>query len=107
LFAIRNAPANSTSFLEFFDLRSFFHDQSPVTEHRELAEVVFTAADILSGSSESKRAKVSETLLNILDGRVSNSNTYHVGMWLKRHTGSVVTQRQHLAAVRLLFDHLA
>jgi integrase/recombinase XerD len=31
---------------------------------------------------------------------------YHFGMWLKRHTGSVATQRQHLAAVRLLFDHL-
>jgi integrase len=31
---------------------------------------------------------------------------YHFGLWLKRHTGSVATQRQHLAAVRLLFDHL-
>jgi hypothetical protein len=85
----------------------FFMIEDPVAEHRELKEVVFTAADLILGSSESKRAKVSETLLNILDGRVSNSNTYHVGMWLKRHTGSVVTQRQHLAAVRLLFDHLA
>ena len=107
--------------------------EDPVTEHREVTEVVFTAADLISGSSESKRAKVSETLLNILEGRVRNSNTrkaykaawrsffafcseykleldrvkpYHFGLWLKRHTGSVATQRQHLAAVRLLFDHL-
>ena len=107
--------------------------EDPVSEHRELKEVVFTAVDLILGSSESKRAKVSETLLNILEGRVRNSNTrkaykaawrsffqfcseyklelhrvkpYHFGMWLKRHTGSVATQRQHLAAVRLLFDHL-
>ena len=107
--------------------------EDPVAEHRELKEVVFTAADLISASSESKRAKVSETLLNILEGRVRNSNTrkaykaawrsffafcseykleldrakpYHVGMWLKRHPGSVATQRQHLAAVRLIFDHL-
>ena len=31
---------------------------------------------------------------------------YHFGLWLKRHPGSVATQRQHLAAVPLLFDHL-
>ena len=31
---------------------------------------------------------------------------YHFGLWLKRHPGGVATQRQHLAAVRLLFDHL-
>jgi len=107
--------------------------EDPVAEHREVTEVVFTAADLTSGSSESKRAKVSETLLNILEGRVRNSNTrkaykaawrsffgfcseykleldrvkpYHFGLWLKRHTGSVATQRQHLAALRLLFDHL-
>src|ERR1700736_2946492 len=96
-------------------------------------EVILAAGDVILGSSASKRAKTAETLLNILEGRVSNSNTrkaykaawrsffafcseykleldrarpYHVGMWLKRHTGSVATQRQHLAAVRLLFDHL-
>jgi hypothetical protein len=89
--------------------------EAPVAEHREVTEVVFTAADLISGSSESKRAKVSETLLNILEGRVRNSNTrkayraarrsffafcseykleldrvkpYHFGLWLKRHTGS-------------------
>jgi integrase len=111
----------------------FFMIEDPVSEHREVTEAVFTAADLDSGSSGSKRAKVYETLLNILEGRVSNSNTrkaykaawrsffafcseykleldratpYHVEMWLKRHTGSVATQRQHLAAVRLLFDHL-
>ena len=49
--------------------------EDPVAEHRELKEVVFTAADLILGSSESKRAKVSETLLNILEGRVRNSNT--------------------------------
>src|ERR1700738_1795565 len=107
--------------------------EDAVTEHRGLTEVVFTAADLISGSSESKGAKVFETLLNILEGRVRNSNTrkayktawrsffefcseykleldrvkpYHFGLWFKRHTGSLATQRQHLAAVRLLFDHL-
>ena len=107
--------------------------EDPVAEHREVTEVVFTAADLILGSSESERAKVSETLLNILEGRIRNPNTrnayktawrsffefcseykleldrvkpYHFGLWLKRHTGSVATQRQHLAAVRLLFDHL-
>ena len=49
--------------------------EDPVAEHREVTEVVFTAADLISGSSESERAKVSETLLNILEGRVRNSNT--------------------------------
>jgi hypothetical protein len=97
-----------------------------VTKHRGLTEV-FMAADLISGSFESKGAKVFETLLNILEGRVRNSNTrkayktawrsffefcsvykldlervkpYHFGLWLKRHPGSVATQRQHLAAVR-------
>ena len=37
---------------------------------------------------------------------LDRAKPYHVGMWLKRHPGSVATQRQHLAAVRLLFDHL-
>lgn len=99
----------------------------------ESKEISFTAGGLFSGGSESKRSKTAETLLNILEGRISNANTrgaykiawrsffvfcseynltlervkpYHVGMWLKRHTGSVSTQRQHLAAVRLLFDHL-
>jgi hypothetical protein len=49
--------------------------EDPVAEHREVTEVVFTGADLISGSPESKRAKVSETLLNILEGRVTNSNT--------------------------------
>jgi site-specific recombinase XerD len=74
-----------------------------------------------------------EALLNILEGRIRTKNTrnayktawrsffafcseykleldrvkpYHFGLWLKRHPGSVATQRQHLAAIRLLFDHL-
>jgi integrase/recombinase XerD len=110
-----------------------FMIDSPVTEHKELTEVVFTARDLVPGSSESKHQKTAETLLNILEGRIRNKNTksayktawraffqfcsefklelhavkpYHVGMWLKRHPGGVSTQRQHLAAVRLLFDHL-
>jgi site-specific recombinase XerD len=33
-------------------------------------------------------------------------NAYHVGAWLDQHPGSRSTQRQHLAAVRLLFDSL-
>jgi integrase/recombinase XerD len=105
----------------------------PATENRQPTEVVFTTADLIPAPSESKRAKTAETLLNILQGRIRNKNTrnaykiawrsffgfcseykleldrvkpYHFGLWLKRHTGSVATQRQHLAAVRLLFDHL-
>jgi integrase/recombinase XerD len=31
---------------------------------------------------------------------------YHVGAWLDRHPGSRSTQRQHLAALRLLFHSL-
>ncbi len=104
-----------------------------VPEKRELTEVVFTAANLIPGSSESKRARTAETLLNVLEGRIRNPNTrnaykvawrsffgfcseyklefervkpFHFGLWLKRRTGSVATQRQHLAAVRLLFDHL-
>ncbi len=107
--------------------------EDPVPEKRELTEVVFTAANLIPGSSESKRARTAETLLNVLEGRIRNPNTrnayktawrsffefcsvykleldrvkpYHFGLWLKRHPGSVATQRQHLAAVRLLFDHL-
>ena len=107
--------------------------EDAVPEKRELTEVVFTAANLIPGSSESKRARTAETLLNVLEGRIRNPNTrhaykvawqsffgfcseyklelervkpFHFGLWLKRHTGSVATQRQHLAAVRLLFDHL-
>jgi integrase/recombinase XerD len=107
--------------------------EAPVTENTELAEVVLTAADLIPSSSEAKRQKTAETLLNILEGRIRNKNTrsaykiawrsffefcsvyklevervkpYHFGLWLKRHPGSVATQRQHLAAVRILFDHL-
>jgi integrase/recombinase XerD len=107
--------------------------EAPVTENTELAEVVLTAADLIPSSSEAKRQKTAETLLNILEGRIRNKNTrsaykiawrscfefcslykleiervkpYHFGLWLKRHPASVATQRQQLAAVRLLFDHL-
>ena len=102
------------------------------TDNREGTDVVFATADLIQDSSASKRAKTAETLLNILEGRIRNPNTrnahktassffefcseykleldrvkpYHFGLWLKRHTGSVATHRQHLAAVRLLFDHL-
>jgi integrase/recombinase XerD len=99
----------------------------------ELTEVVFPGRDPVPGSPESKRQKTAETLLNILQGRVRNKNTrsaykaawrsffefcseyklqldrvkpYHFDMWLKRHRGSVATQRQHLSAIRLLFDEL-
>src|SRR5271165_1533690 len=107
--------------------------EGPVAENRECTEVILTAVDLVPGSSESKRQKTAETLLNILEGRIRNKNTrsaykaawrsffefctayklelervkpYHFGLWLKRHPGSIATQRQHLAAVRLLFDHL-
>jgi len=100
----------------------------------EAQQITFTATDlVIPDARESKRQKTAETLFNILEGRIRNPNTrnaykvawrsffefcseykleldrvkpYHFGLWLKRHTGSVATQRQHLAAVRLLFDHL-
>lgn len=102
-----------------------------ITDH-QVVNVVLTSADLVRGA-EAKREKVKETLLNILEGRIQNPNTrnaykiawraffqfcseykleldrvkpYHFGLFLKRHLGSVATQRQHLAAVRLLFDHL-
>ena len=89
--------------------------------------------DLLKGTSESTRAKTAETFLELLGARVRNPNTrsayrvawhsflafcsarqlelesvkaYHVGAWLDQHPGSKSTQRQHLAAVRLLFDSL-
>ena len=107
--------------------------EDPAAEKNQLWNVAFAAANSIPGSSESKRAKTAETFLNILEGQIRNTNTrtaykvawrsffqfcseykleldrvkpYHFGLWLKRHTGSVATQRQHLAAVRLLFDHL-
>ena len=107
--------------------------EGPVPENREFTDVAFTAGDLAAGSAESKRRKTAETLLNILEGRIQNPNTrsaykvawryffafcskyrleldkvkpYHVGMFLKRHLGGVATQRQHLAAIRLLFDQL-
>jgi hypothetical protein len=88
--------------------------EDSVTKHRELAEVVFTAAELVPGSSESKRQKTAETLLNILEGRIRNKNTrstyktawrsffefcseyklelervkpYHFGLWLPLQRG--------------------
>jgi integrase/recombinase XerD len=87
----------------------------------------------IPASSNSKRQKMAETLLNVLEGRIANLNTrqaykvawlkffsfcsefgleldrvkpYHFELWRKRHKGGVATQRQHLAAIRLLFDKL-
>jgi integrase/recombinase XerD len=37
---------------------------------------------------------------------LENVKAYHVGAWLDQHPGSRSTQRQHLVAVRLLFDSL-
>jgi site-specific recombinase XerD len=37
---------------------------------------------------------------------LENVKAYHVGSWLDQHSGSRSTQRQHLAAIRLLFDSL-
>src|SRR5271165_6670028 len=99
----------------------------------ETGEVLLAPFDLLDGTTESARAKTAETLLELLGARVRNPNTrsayrvawrsflafcsarqlelehvkaYHVGAWLDRHPGSRSTQRQHLAAVRLLFDSL-
>ena len=100
----------------------------------ETGEVLLAPFDLLEGISESARAKTAETLLELLGARVRNPNTrsayrvawrsflafcsgrqlelesvkaYHVGAWLDQHPGSRSTQRQHLAALRLLFDSLA
>src|SRR3979411_1807632 len=97
-------------------------------------EVLLAAFDLIARTSESTRAKTAETFLELLGARVRNPNTrsayrvawrsflaffcsarqlelervkaYHVGAWLDQHPGSRSTQRQHLAAVRLLFDSL-
>jgi Phage integrase, N-terminal SAM-like domain len=103
--------------------------EDPQTE----AQKVLLPFDLLEGTSESARAKTAETFLELLGARVRNPNTrsayrvawrsflafcsarqlelesvkaYHVGSWLDQHPGSRSTQRQHLAAVRLLFDSL-
>jgi integrase len=99
----------------------------------EAGEVLLAAFDLVADTSESTRAKTAETFLELLGARVRNPNTrsayrvawrsflafcsarqlelgrvkaYHVGSWLDQHPGSRSTQRQHLAAVRLLFDSL-
>src|SRR5258705_3964732 len=96
-------------------------------------EVLLAPLDLLEGTSESTRAKTAEIFFELLGARMRNPNTrsayrvawrsflafcsarqlelesvkaYHVGSWLDRHPGSRSTQRQHLAAVRLLFDSL-
>jgi integrase/recombinase XerD len=109
---------------------------SPMTQedaHTEAEKVVLATFDLLEGTSASARAKTAETFLELLGARVRNPNTrsayrvawrsflafcsarglelesvkaYHVGTWLDQHPGSRSTQRQHLAAVRLLFDSL-
>src|ERR1700694_1450102 len=99
----------------------------------EAGEAVLAPFDLVADTSESARAKTAETFLELLGARVRNLNTrsayrvawrsflafcsarqlelehvkaYHVGAWLDQHPGSRSTQRQHLAAVRLLFDSL-
>src|ERR1700737_5520408 len=99
----------------------------------EIHKVLLAPFDLIAGTSESTRAKTAETFLELLGARVRNPNTrsayrvawrsflafcsargleleivkaYHVGSWLDQHPGSRSTQRQHLAAVRLLFDSL-
>jgi integrase/recombinase XerD len=88
---------------------------------------------LLPASFDQKRQQTAETLLNLLEGKISNPNTrqayknawrqfflfcseykleldrirpYHFNLWRNHHTGSLATQRQHLAAIRRLFDHL-
>jgi hypothetical protein len=110
--------------------------RTPMTQEgsqTETGEVLLAPFDLLEGTSESTRAKTAETFLELLGARVRNPNTrsayrvawrsflafcsvrqlelesvkaYHVGAWLDQHPGSRSTQRQHLAAVRLLFDSL-
>jgi integrase/recombinase XerD len=114
--------------------QSVHSDSGSFFEDKGVQQITFSSTDlVIPDTREAKRQKTAETLLNILEGRIRNPNTrnaykvawksffafcseykreldtiqpYHVGMWLKRHPGGISTQRQHLAAVRLLFDHL-
>ena len=106
---------------------------TPEDAQTEAQKVILAPFDLLEGTLESARAKTAETFLELLGARVRNPNTrsayrlawrsflafcsarqlelenvkaYHVGSWLDQHPGSRSTQRQHLAAVRLLFDSL-
>src|SRR6202162_6210916 len=106
---------------------------TPEDAQTEAKKVVLAPFDLLEGTSESTQAKTAETFLELLGARVRNPNTrsayrvawrsflafcsarqlelesvkaYHVGSWLDQHPGSRSTQRQHLAALRLLFDSL-
>ena len=99
----------------------------------QVTEIPIELTDLLPGTSEFNRDKTAEAFLEILGARLRNPNTrtayrvawssflafcskrqlefeavkaYHVGAWLDQHPGSRSTQRQHLAAVRMLFDHL-
>jgi hypothetical protein len=96
----------------------------------EVQRILLAPFDLVADTSESTQAKTAETFLELLGARVRNPNTrsayrvawrsflafcsarqlelgrvkaYHVGSWLDQHPGSRSTQRQHLAAVRLLF----
>jgi integrase/recombinase XerD len=100
---------------------------------REQLPVALTLETLLLGYSDNERKKTAETLLNTLEGQIENLNTrqaykaawvqffrfcsgnklelarvrpYHFELWRNLHTGGVATQRQHLAAIRLLFDEL-
>jgi integrase/recombinase XerD len=105
---------------------------TPPPPQTETQEILIELTDLIPGSSGLNR-ETAEALLEILGARLRNPNTrsayrvawrsflafcskrqleleavkaYHVGAWLDQHPGSRSTQRQHLAAVRLLFDHL-
>ena len=106
--------------------------EMPDTTTDQVVNVVLTGADLVRGA-EAKHERVKETLLNTIEGRIQNPNTrsayrtawrgffkfcseyrleldkvkpFHMGMYLKRHLGSIATQRQHLSAIRLLFNEL-
>jgi hypothetical protein len=49
--------------------------EAPAANHNRLEEVAITAGDLILGSPESNRTKTAETLLNILEGHLRNSNT--------------------------------
>jgi site-specific recombinase XerD len=99
----------------------------------ETGEVPRVSFDLLEGDFSIHPSETAETFLELLGARVRNPNTrsayrvawrsflafcsarqlelenakaYHVGSWLDQHPGSRSTQRQHLAAVRGLFDSL-
>jgi integrase/recombinase XerD len=127
---LENSPFQS-NVSQHILLKSLAELKMPISG--EQAPLSLTLETLLVGFSDDGRKKTAETLLNTLEGQIENLNTrqaykvawgkffkfcsknklelnqvrpFHFELWRNLHTGGVATQRQHLAAVRLLFDEL-